>query len=103
MPLDDESRARGRNRQKQLAAEMKTAIAGNVAAILSSLGRQHTPLEKLQAEAYCSLLYRAARLRDQGRSDLEVLRAAAEMTRDIAWLRGSVMPSVASPPTASAG
>ena len=88
MPLDDKSRARGRKRQLQLGAEMKVAIAGNVAAILSSIGREASPLERLQCEAYCSLLLRAARRRDAGRNDLDLLRAAAEMSRDLAWLRG---------------
>jgi hypothetical protein len=88
MPLDNESRARGRNRQKQLGAEMKAAIAANVEAVLASLGRPASGLERAQAETLCGIILQASRLRDRGRSDLEIMREAASLMKAVPWLHG---------------
>ena len=88
MSLDDKSRARGRARMKELAAEFKTEISVTVAIVLGTLGREPNELERLQAEALCSLFLRARKLRDNGKNDVEVLREAALMMTSIPWLRG---------------
>jgi hypothetical protein len=88
MPLTNEDRARGRARMQEIAAENKAIISGNVESTLALLGRPATALERMQAEALCSLLLRASRLRDQGRDDLEPLREAGALMREIHWLRG---------------
>jgi hypothetical protein len=99
MTFTPEDRARGGRRSRALAAEMKTAIAGNVEAVLASLGRPASGLERAQAELFCGLLLRASRLRDQGRNDLEVLREVGLLLQNIPWLRGP-QPVVQSPPIA---
>jgi hypothetical protein len=84
--------ARGRQRQAELAAEMKAAVAVNSASMLAGLGRPHTIAEAFVAEAICALFLRARRLRDAGRDDLEVLREAARLQQ------GSVFACLAGPP-----
>jgi hypothetical protein len=74
--------ARGRQRQAELAAEMKISVQHNVAAMLAGLGREPTEVERMQAEMISSLFLRARRLRDNGRDDTKVLRQAAVMTRN---------------------
>jgi hypothetical protein len=93
------SGSRGKKRMQELGAEMKVAIATNVEAILASLGRPASGLERAQAELFCGLLLRAARLRDQGRNDLEVLREVGLLLQNIPWLRGP-QPVAASRPIA---
>ena len=72
--------ARGRERMKQLADEMRAEIAVIADAMIHRLGRPATELEVLQCEAICSLFLKARRLRDQGKNDLEFLKEAAIMT-----------------------
>ena len=76
---DDPRPARGRQRQAQLAAEMKHAVTVNSAAMLSGLGRPHTVAEAFVAEAICAFYLRASRLRDAGRDDTAVLWQAAKL------------------------
>lgn len=75
----DSRPAKGRARQAELADEMKTAVQINSTALLAGLDRPYTVAEKFVAEAIASLYLRAARLRDAGRSDVEVLREAAKL------------------------
>jgi hypothetical protein len=70
---DDPRPARGRQRQAELAAEMKKAVEVNSAAMLGGLGRPYTVAEAFVAEAICALFLKARRLRDSGRSDVAVL------------------------------
>jgi hypothetical protein len=74
--------ARGRERMAQLSAEMKVAITANSAAMLKGLFRAPSLDEVALAELISSGLFRAARLRDRGRSDLEVLREVGVLLRD---------------------
>jgi hypothetical protein len=76
---DDPRPARGRQRQAELAAEMKRAVQVNSAAMLTGLGRPHTLAEAFVAEAICGLYLRARRLRDVGRDDAAVLSEAARL------------------------
>jgi hypothetical protein len=80
--------ARGRARQAELAAEMQNALKHNVPALLAVLGREPTELEKMQAEMLVSLFLRARRVRDAGRDDSPLLRQAADLMRDVPFLRG---------------
>src|SRR5260370_14196011 len=83
----------GRARAKELAAEMKAAIQINVASLLTSLGRDPTELERMQAEMICSLFLRARRLRENGRNDLAVLRHAANLMRESAFRSPATVPA----------
>jgi len=76
---DDPRPARGRQRQAELAAEMKQAVAVNSAAMIADLGRPVTKGDVFIAEAICSLHLRASRLRGAGRDDTALLRQAAEL------------------------
>jgi hypothetical protein len=75
----DPRAARGRQRQTELAAEMKQAVATNSAIMLRGLGRPHTLAEAFVAEAICALFLRARRLRDSGRDDVALLTEAARL------------------------
>jgi hypothetical protein len=72
--------ALGRNRMKQIADENKRAIQTNSESMINGLGRAATELERMTAEGICSLFLRAARLRDRGMDDSEILMKAALMT-----------------------
>jgi hypothetical protein len=78
--------ARGRQRMAELGAEHAHAIAVNSAAMLAGLrdrfGREPTQAEVFLAEGICSLFYQAAKKRERGHSDLELLREAAIMTNN---------------------
>lgn len=82
-----ESGARGRARMKELAAEARVALQHNVEALLAGLGRPATEAERMQAEMLASLFLRARRLRENGRNDVEVLRAAAQLMKDTPFLQ----------------
>jgi hypothetical protein len=75
----DPRASRGRQRQAELAAEMKAAVSVNSAAMLAGLGRPHTVAEAFVAEAICSLFLKARRLRDSGRDEFAVLAEAARL------------------------
>lgn len=92
---DNNPYSRGQARMRELAAEAKAAIRHNIEALLAGLGREATEAERMQAEMLASLFYRSRQLRERGRSDLEVLRQAAELMRDVAFLRS---PHAAAPP-----
>ena len=77
---DDPRQARGRERMKELADEMKRAIAVNSAIMIAGLNREATPTEVFTAEAICALFLRARRVRESGRDDSGLLRQAAELT-----------------------
>jgi hypothetical protein len=77
---EDQRAARGRERMKELADEMRHEIAVNAGAMIRGLGRPATELETLQAEAISSLFLKARRLRDRGMDDIEHLREATLMT-----------------------
>jgi hypothetical protein len=81
----DPRAAQGRKRQHELAEEMKAQIQVNVASLISGLGREATALEAMQAEMIASLYLRARRLRDNGRSDVALLKQAALLMRDSAF------------------
>ena len=91
--FDDENQnpsasgSQGRKRSRELAAEMKTAVAGVVEAMLAGLGRPATEVDKMDAEALAALLLRARRLRDNGRDDTAVLIQFATLKRDTAFHR----------------
>jgi hypothetical protein len=75
-----ERAAQGHKRMKEIAAETRERVAAisevMVRGLQERLGRPATPLEVLQAEAIAGLFYKAHRLREAGRNDLEVLREA---------------------------
>jgi hypothetical protein len=83
------SSARGWARMREIAAEARAETAVLSAAMVRGLeakeGRPATELEKLQAEAICSLFLKARRLRDQGKDYVEYLREAAIMTSQSAF------------------
>jgi hypothetical protein len=96
--LTSEARARGRARQAELAIEMKEALKHNIEALLSCLDRPANALERTHAEMYCSLMYRAAKMRDRGQSDLAILRQACLLMKEVPFLRGPV-PAAPTPAT----
>jgi hypothetical protein len=73
---------RGHARMKEIAAETKFAIETCSGIMIEGLGRPATEVERLTAIGIASLHLRAARLRDQGKDDSEILMRAAIMTRD---------------------
>lgn len=75
----------GRARSMAIAAETKAQIEHNVAAMLAGLGREPTQTDRMDAEAACSLLLRARRLRDQGQDDSKLLLQYGRLMRDSAF------------------
>jgi hypothetical protein len=73
---------RGQDRMRQIGAEMKAAVAVNSASMIKGLFREPTADEVALAELIASGLHRAAKLRERGRNDLDVLREVAAMLRD---------------------
>lgn len=96
-----ESGKAGRARMKILASAMRTAIEINSKSFLAVLGREPTAQETAQAEMLASLLYRAAKLRDAGRSDVDILRQAAELMRDVPFLSSRPRPVATERPAPS--
>jgi hypothetical protein len=76
---DDPRPARGRQRQAELGAEMKSAVAINSRVMLRGLNRPVSQSEIFLAEAISALFLRASRLRDGGRDDSEILLQAAKL------------------------
>jgi hypothetical protein len=83
--------AQGMIRMKQIAAEMAKAVEANseimCRGFAAQFGREPNPIERYQAQEICSLHWRAAKARETGRSDLEFLKLAAELTNSgpFAW------------------
>lgn len=84
--------SRGRKRQTELGLEMKETVALTSKAMLDGLGRPYSVGERFIAEAIAALYLRAARLRNAGRNDLELLREAATLQQ------GSIFASPAGRP-----
>lgn len=78
----DDAPRRGHARMKQLAVENQAAIQMWKSAMLAGLGRSWTVAEEITAETIASLFNRAAKLRDQGRDDTELLYKACILMRD---------------------
>src|ERR1700687_1189546 len=81
--------AQGRKRMAEISAENRAKIQGTIDAMLAGLrqtsGREPTQVERMDAEAMCSLMLQAARLREKGQSDLEALREYAAVKKLSAW------------------
>ena len=89
-PGDPKAKA-GRARMLEIGAEHAEAVRLSSLGLLSTLGREPTPLETFQAESICSLFLKANRARFQGRDDTELLAAAQRM------VKGSVFAPQATP------
>jgi len=79
---DDPRPAKGRARQLELSREHVAAIKINSASMIAGLFRPAAVDEIALAESICSLLYKASKLRECGRSDLDHLREAGILLKD---------------------
>jgi hypothetical protein len=83
--------AQGRKRMREISTENRAKIQVNIDSMLAGLrqtGREPTAVDSMDAEAMCSLMLQAARLRDKGRSDLAALREYAAVKQNSIWATG---------------
>jgi hypothetical protein len=88
----------GGARMRQIGADHAAAIKINSASLIAGLFRPATLDEIALAESIASLLFRAARSREVGRSDLEIMRDLAPLLRD--WRALPRGPAPTAEPTA---
>jgi hypothetical protein len=79
--MSDNVGARGRARQKQLAAEAEAERRGIEAGLLRDLGREPATLDLIVAETLASAIVRSRRLRAQGKNDHEERKQIAQLMR----------------------
>jgi hypothetical protein len=72
----------GRARMAQIARENHHLIDATVRDLTAPLGRMVTAAHLIDAEMIASLWIRARRLRESGRSDLQIMREATNLLRE---------------------
>jgi hypothetical protein len=93
--------AQGRKRMREISAENRAKIQINIESMLTGLrqtsGREPSKIDEMDAEAMCSLMLQAAKLRDKGQCELEVWREYALVKQASAW--ANPWPRAAAPAT----
>jgi hypothetical protein len=91
--FDTPSGKAGRCRMAEISRENEANIQLWKSAMLAGLNRSWTVAEEITAESIASLFIRARRERDNGRSDVALLRQAALLMRDSVFRDPHTVPS----------